>query len=280
MHFTTEKEGELFTLLCEKAKDCSKNTLRSWLEWGRISVQGKIIRSHHFRVQGGVEIELLSKKQMLDEEIEILYEDRDLIALIKPIHVLSVAEDDQQGSSVHERLKRRKWSRRVYPVHRLDRETSGVMLFALSLDARESIKAQFEKRLVQKEYCAVVEGKLEPQSGVWEHYLEEGVDLLVRPSMKQRGKYARTKFTMITQKTGFSLLELRPITGRKHQLRAQCHAAGYPIAGDVRYGARTDPFQRVALHAFRIAFTHPKTRKFMMFEAPVPKAFYNMFPMR
>lgn len=269
MRFRAKQDTPLFPLLCEQAAGCSRNTVRSWLKWGRICVQGEIVQSAQFLVKGGEEVVLQPKKEVIEDGIELLYEDQALIALVKPPGLLSVADDLKQERSVHEILKQRR--RRVFPVHRLDRETSGVMLFACTLEARLQLKEQFEKRLVEKCYYAIVEGEPAKDRGTWESHLEEGSDLLVRPVNK--GKYARTEFVVVHRAKGYALLELRPVTGRKHQLRVHCQQAGLCIAGDAKYGAKTDPIHRVALHAARIAFAHPSKGVRKTFEAPLPRAF-------
>ncbi len=268
----------LLEALQELSPDSSKTTLRSWIKEGRVLLQERSLDRADHRLYPGEIVTLGRKVQFIRGDIRILFEDQDVIVLEKPAGLLSVATDSGSAPSVHEILKRRKSAGRVYPVHRLDQATSGVMIFALSEKAMRSFKAQFEGRLVEKTYYAIVENPLVEEKGTWECFLEEDDFYFVKETQSSRGKQAITHFQTLKNHKNFAFLRLKPVTGRKNQLRVQCANAGHPILGDKKYGATQDPLHRMCLHAKEITFTHPVTEKRMQFSVSLPDAFYKLFP--
>lgn len=268
----------LLEFIEQLAPESSKNTLRSWIAAGRVRVCGERVEKANARVLPGQEVIIGSKPIFIGNAIRIVYEDREIVVLEKPAGLLSVETDFEKETTVHAILKRRLKGRQVFPVHRLDRETSGIMLFAYTESARDALKDQFEERLIDKTYRAVVEGALTPALGIWESYLEEDEFYRVSSTIHpERGKLAVTRYEVVKSNPRYSLLSLKLETGRKNQLRVHCADAGYPIAGDSKYGAGTDPADRLCLHAHRIVFAHPQTGKSLVFESPIPVSFTKLF---
>jgi tRNA pseudouridine32 synthase/23S rRNA pseudouridine746 synthase/23S rRNA pseudouridine1911/1915/1917 synthase len=256
--------------------------LRSWIEKGRVLVDGREFLRANATLAKGKEVSLKSKTYYLPENIKVLFEDEHLIVLNKPAGLLSVATAFQERGTVHDILKRRFYSQRVYPVHRLDRETSGVMVFAYSELARDSLKKQFSDHSIEREYLAIVEGRVEEMRGTWKSTLVED-DLYHVKSVRSPtggkpplGKLAITHFEVVqalpSQRT---YLKLRLETGRKNQIRVHCSESGHPILGDKKYGAKSDPIHRLALHAHLLGFVHPAKKKQVSFTSPLPEAFFN-----
>jgi 23S rRNA pseudouridine1911/1915/1917 synthase len=243
--------------------DSSKSTLKKWVKGGRVEVDGKKITEPHFEVPKGATILLKEKQKFLPLDIEVLYEDRDIIVINKPEGVLSVATVFQSEETVHGVLK--KEYHRVFPVHRLDRETSGVMAFALTEEGREGLKDQFKLHTIYREYRAIVRGKLEG-SGTWKCRLLEDQNYFVRPHPK--GDLAITHYTVIETRGKTTAIQFILETGKKNQIRAQSLAAGYPILGDQKYGDTSSG--RLHLHAYGLDFIHPTTKKKMSFRSSVP----------
>lgn len=243
--------------------DSSKSTLKKWLKAGRIHLDGKKVTEPHTAVTEDATIQLKEKQKFLDLDIEVLYEDREIVVVNKPEGVLSVATVFQSEETVHGVLK--KEYRRVFPVHRLDRETSGVMAFALTEEGREGLKDQFKLHTIYREYRAIVRGKLEG-SGTWKCRLLEDQNYFVRPHPK--GDVAITHYTVLETRGKTSAIQCVLETGKKNQIRAQCLAAGYPILGDQKYGDSSS--HRLHLHAYGLDFIHPTTKKKMSFRCPVP----------
>ena len=274
MQTTVTAPALLLEVLKKLAPDSSINTLRSWIDKGRVTVAGKVVAKSNHPVLPGEEVVIGHRVHFARGGIKILFEDKTLVVLEKPPGLLSVATDFKDEHTVHTILKRRDHIDRVYPVHRLDRDTSGVMLFAYTEAARDHLKEQFEKRLVEKMYIAVIEGKLNPQEGKWESFLAEDARFFVAStSSEQTGKLAITLYKVVAQNRRYSRLHLKLQTGRKNQLRVHCREAGVPIVGDKKYGSDSNPIKRLCLHAQSITFVHPVLGKKMTFEAALPQEF-------
>lgn len=274
----TDKELLLLDILKILAPDSSTSTLRSWIAKGRVLINGKQAQRANQLIPKGSEVTISQNVTFLRGGIKILYQDKDLVVLEKPYGLLSVATDFQKENTVHAFLKKNLNLKEVFPVHRLDRETSGIMLFALSKEARTHFKEEFLERRVKKTYVALCEGVFSAPSGIWDSYLQEDpTTYFVRETPDPTlGKQAITHYKVVGQNKKYSLLELDLKTGRKNQLRVHCQAAGHPIVGDVKYKAKTNPLKRLCLHAFQISFTHPKTEKKLSFKTPYPPDFIDL----
>ncbi|MCB1109348.1 MAG: RluA family pseudouridine synthase [Chlamydiia bacterium] len=243
--------------------DSSRSTLRKWLKGGRILVNGKKVHEPHACVDAEAKITLREKQKFLELDIEVLYEDRDIVVVGKPEGVLSVATAFQSEETVHGVLKRH--YPRAFPVHRLDRETSGVMVMALTEEASKGLKEQFHAHSIERKYVAIVRGQLEG-TGTWECRLLEDQNYFVRPHPK--GALAITHYRTLNTRGRTTAVEFTLQTGKKNQIRAQALAAGFPIMGDQKYGDTASG--RLHLHATDLAFNHPITGKKMSFTLPPP----------
>jgi tRNA pseudouridine32 synthase/23S rRNA pseudouridine746 synthase len=202
----------------------------------------------------------------------LLHEDEALLALDKPEGLASIPERDLAVPCVQRLLEARR-GERLWVVHRLDKEVSGVLLFARNAEAHRALSIAFERRLVEKSYTLVAHGRIEAPGGVIDRPLAQfgsgrmGVDM-------RRGKPSQTHYTVERRSGKFSLVEARPITGRRHQLRVHFYALGHPIVGDPRYGdlAIQAAFPRLMLHARRLAVPHPSGERLTL-EAPPPPSF-------
>ncbi len=216
--------------------------------------------------------------------IKILYEDRDIIVIDKSSGLLSVKANYEREKTAYHLLTnyiRKGYAKtkiRLFVVHRLDRETSGVMVFAKSFEIREKFAAQWTK--VEKKYLALVHGKLTEKTDIIESYLSDGEDYKVRSvENPEDGDLARTKYKVIKEAKNTSLLEIELLTGKKNQIRVHLSEKGYPIVGDTKYGREniSKVKVRLALHALSIKFKHPFTNEEMKFETVVPGCFSNFF---
>lgn len=271
-------ETDLLTCLKTIAPDSSMSTLRSWIEKGRVSIDGKPATRAKAVVLAGQEIKVGPRVHFIRGGIKILFEDEWFVVIEKPEGLLSVATDTTAAPNAHEILKRHYSGKRIFPVHRLDRETSGVMLFAFTEKSRDYFKDQFEQRKIDKTYYAVVEGILRPESGTWKSYLREDETLHVRSTpWENEGKLAITHYQVVVQGRHTALVRFSLETGRKNQIRVHCQDAGHPILGDKKYGAKSNPMKRMALHSQTLSFKHPATQKTMTFEVAFPEPFnkYN-----
>ncbi len=211
----------------------------------------------------------------LPHGLRILYEDRDLIVVDKPSGLLSVAAGAEREKTAYwilcEYLRKRGEKRRVAAVHRLDRDTSGVMVFAKSEETKRALMEDWNDSIVERRYVALAEGDFPEAEGVFDAPL--GEDRGGRVVVAAGGQAAVTRWRVLDSGGGYTLVELELETGRRNQIRAHLDWAERPVAGDPKYGARTDPIGRLALHAERLALRHPRTGEVLRFEVPVPAEF-------
>jgi 23S rRNA pseudouridine1911/1915/1917 synthase len=208
-----------------------------------------------------------------------VHEDDDLIVIDKPPGLLTIADAGERERTAYRLL--RDWveaarGRRIFVVHRLDRETSGLLVFAKSAEAKAALQAQFQARMPERVYLARVDGVVRAADGTLTARLVEDRGLRVRPAPGGRGREAITRYRVLERYDDSTLLELSLVTGRRGQIRAQLAALGHPIVGDRAYGSRRDPLRRVCLHAARLAFSHRDGRR-VVFESPPPPAFRRPF---
>ena len=278
MKFAVPEEMTVLHALRELSPESSQNTLRSWIQKGRVTIGGKTALRANALLVKGQELVVKSKSHFIEQDVKVLFKDEHVIVVEKPEGMLSVATDFQIRGTLHDILKRRFHSQRIFPVHRLDRETSGVMVFAYTNAARAGLKKQFAEHTIERMYAAVIEGALAEKTGIWESRLAEDDLYFVKSTKAESGRIAITHYQVLHQTSKFSFLKLRLETGRKNQIRVHCSEAGHPIAGDKKYGAQGEgPLKRLGLHACLLAFEHPVKGKKMTFESPTPEIFYKPF---
>lgn len=262
-------------LLVEKLKLASITKARNLVKQGSVYVDGERVERGEYVVQEGqtIEIKGAEKKERVHKApFELLYEDDAIVVAVKPAGILSVNRDNEQSLTFHKKVnlyvrERSRNKERVFLVHRLDREVSGVMIFAKSL----AIQAKLEERWREndKRYYALVEGHLPQKEGKAESWLCENAQLKVYSTTQNaNAKLAVSHYQVLKEWPRHSLVEVRLDTGRKHQIRVHMSDLGCPIVGDKKYGAKSDPLGRIMLHAFRLAFHHPLSGVFMTFESP------------
>ena len=277
MEYVANEKQTLLALLIKEAPESPKTRIRGWIRDGRVCVNGRVVMKEMKEVDTGSVVTVGRKKKFLGDDLEVLYEDQDVVVVNKPAGLLSVDTDDGLDKSVHRLLKRQPHVKKVYPVHRLDRETSGILVFTYTERAREHLKEQFFNRTIGRTYYAVVEGKMEEKSGTWESNLLEDERLYVS-SVAHGGKHAITHFVVEKAMPRFTLLKVNLETGRKHQIRVHCKDAGHPVVGDAKYGNDISPFHRLGLHAASLEFVHPVKNKKISFKVPTPSCFLSLFP--
>lgn len=275
MKYTVASQQTLLDAVALMAPDSSKTSLRSWIKEGRIQVDGFCKKITSLPVEPGQVITLTPKAKLTDEgDVRIIYEDQHLVVIDKPAGLLSVATAFEKGDTAHGFLKKFYKPAKIQVVHRLDQETSGVMMFAKTDEAYEILKKMFESHELDRAYMAVVEGPMEEETGKWECYLYEDANYVVhKTNIPQNGRLAITHFETVQKTKKYSLLRLRLETGRKNQIRVHCQLAGHSIVGDRKYGAVSNPAKRLCLHAYLLGFNHPITGKKMHFESPLPEEF-------
>jgi 23S rRNA pseudouridine1911/1915/1917 synthase len=259
--------------------ESSKTTLRQMLQGGRVRVNGEIEKEARLPLEEGdiVDVAPKSPQRALPPGLTILHEDIDVIVVLKANGLLTVATERERENTAQAYLNTYLGARReerIHVVHRLDRETSGVLVFAKNFHAREQLKEQFAAHSVDRLYIAIIEGLIDPPSGTIRSHLIERKDLRMQSvDAHPDAKLAVTHYRTIATSEKNSMLEVRLETGRKNQIRAHLSEAGHPVVGDQLYGSTTNPLERLGLHAKLLGFTHPTTGKRLVFTAPLPKSF-------
>jgi RluA family pseudouridine synthase len=266
--------------------DSSKTTLRQMLQTGRVRVNGEIERNARRELEEDDTVDVAEKAvhRNLPEGLAILHEDNDVIVVLKANGLLTVATERERETTAQAYLNvylgQKKGVERIQVVHRLDRETSGVLIFAKNAYAREQLKEQFAAHTVDRVYVAIIEGQMDPESGTFRSFLRERRDLKMESvdiDAYPEAKFAVTHYRTVETNGRYSMLEVTLETGRKNQIRAHLSEARHPIIGDRMYGSEVNPIGRLGLHAKLLGFDHPVTRAHMVFTAPVPKAFRGVF---
>ena len=275
----------LMNFLQHHFSDKSRTTIKSILTHRQVSVDHKIITRHDHALLPGQTV--IINWSRTPEEIHypgmsILFEDEFLIVIEKEAGLLSIASDKETEKTAYSMLshhvKKEDPKNKIFVVHRLDRETSGVMLFAKNQEIQFLLQEEWKKTIMERTYIAVVEGNLDKEHGTITSWLRESKALIVYSSQDpEKGQKAITHYKVLKQKGDYSLLEVNLETGRKNQIRVHLKDIGHSIAGDKKYGAITNPLRRLGLHARILSFKHPKTGMVVRFETQIPPRFLKLF---
>jgi 23S rRNA pseudouridine1911/1915/1917 synthase len=268
----------LLDALALQFPDSAKRTLKQWIEHDRVRVNGQSIASKHTAayqwaqhlVDPQDKIEL-TKKQT--GPVPILFADKFFIAIDKPSGLLSVPALNEPLSALT-LLRQHYKSDDIYAAHRLDEGASGVLLFVRGPHMKETMARLFGAHDLTREYHAIVEGHIPHEEGEWNFPLEELENYHV--VISEQGREALTFFKRLHYSAKFTHLHIQLHTGRKHQIRAHTAYVGHPIIGDKRYGSTLNPIKRLGLHAKKLAFTHPVTKKLIDIQSPLPKGFEGL----
>ena len=279
---TVEHAAELLTFLLACRPEVKRTTVRQWLKYGSIQVNGRPVTRATHPLQTGDVVSIRAKGEVrrdrrLPPGMKVLFEDASLMDIEKPENLLSMASALERDKTAYAFLT--DWvhrdnpqsSARVWIVHRLDRETSGLMVFAKTEAAKRVLQAQWDK--TDKRYLAVVEGHPPADRGVLRSHLDESSPFKVYSAApSERTRHAVTRYRVVTRVATCALIELTPETGRRNQLRVHLADANCPIIGDQKYKARTNPARRLGLHATFLQFKHPSSGDLLRFESPLPRA--------
>ncbi|MDB6155725.1 MAG: Pseudouridine synthase [Chthoniobacteraceae bacterium] len=278
---TVQQPAELLAYLFASWPEVKRKQVRTWLKFQAILVNGRPVTQfdHPLRLGDVIEVradQFGAARAGLGLGLKVHFEDPSVIVIDKPENLLSVATEAEQEKTAFfqltEYVRRGKEDgvQRVWSVHRLDRDTSGLMVFAKTSAAATTLQAGWEK--AEKHYEAVIEGNLPAQSGVFESYLDETHPFRVFSALPSSlTRHALTRYRVLARTKNRMLLDLTLETGRRNQIRVHLADAGCPVVGDKKYGAKTDPAKRLALHACGLKFPHPVTGEMLSFESPLPK---------
>ncbi len=268
----------LLDFLFASMPDRKRTPVKNMLRYGQVRVNGTPTTQYDMQLQPGdtVDINLTRAFQVFSHRrLKIVYEDDDILVVEKGYGLLSMGTgksgEETAYSLLRDYLKRKDPRNKIFIIHRLDRDTSGIMMFAKTQEAKDAMQHNWNNMVLNRKYLCLVEGRVQEPEGVIRSYLVENsrMEAYSTDDPDAGGQLAVTRYRVLADRGGYTLLEVELDTGRKNQIRVHMKDMGHPIAGDRKYGARTSPLHRLALHAATLRFVHPITRKEMNFSAPI-----------
>lgn len=281
--YRVEQEMPLLEFLFTAVKE-SKNKIKLTLKGRGVKVNGKVVTQFDYPLVPGMRVAVSRSKRndtFKSRYVKIVYEDRWLVVVEKNIGILSMAAGHSSlnvKSVLDDYFAKSRQKCRAHVVHRLDRDTSGLMIYAKDIDTEQILEHNWHDIVYDRRYVAVVSGEMEESEGTIANWLKDNKAYVTYSSpVDNGGKYAVTHFYVLDRTTEHSLVEYKLETGRKNQIRVHSADMGHPVCGDVKYGNGDDPLHRLCLHAYVLCFTHPITGERMEFDTPVPAQFRHLF---
>lgn len=286
--FQVKENAVLMEFLMAQMPGKSRSKIKLLLSRKQVLVDGLPISQFNHPLVHGQNVEISKGKQETYRAVKqaralsIVYEDTELIVIEKPAGLLSIGTEKEKRATAYSLLsdyvKQQDPENKIFVVHRLDRETSGLMMFAKSEEIKYHLQELWANTVIERTYIAVVEGYVKEEEGVISSYLVEGKTFVVHSSQNSKaGKKAVTHFKTLERKRGYSLLKVNLDTGRKNQIRVHMQDIGHSIVGDKKYGATGSPLKRLGLHAQQLSFAHPLSGKKIFFESKIPDEFTRLF---
>lgn len=282
LKYEVKEPTELLQFLLKVMENRSRNSVKSILARGQVTVDDHIETKYNYALKPGQSVTILKNKAAIKEDtligMTILYEDEDIIVINKEAGLLSIATEKEKRQTalrqLMEYVRKEDPENRVFVVHRLDKDTSGVMMFARSEGVKRKLQDNWKEMVKERTYVALVEGQLSQEKGYISSWLKESkTHVMYSSPTKNDGMHAITHYRVIQSNADYSLVELQLETGRKNQIRVHMQDLGHPVVGDKKYGSRQNAIGRLGLHAKVLSFDHPKTGQLMLFKADVPGSF-------
>ena len=262
----------------------SKNKIKDTLKGRGIKVNGKIVTQFDFPLEKGMKVSVSKSKrndQFKSRYVKIVYEDRFLVVVEKNVGILSMAAGHSSlnvKSLLDDYFVKTRQKCRAHVVHRLDRDTSGLMIYAKDMETEKAFERDWHYIVYDRRYLAVVSGERENDEGTVANWLKDNKAYITYSSpVDNGGKFAVTHYHTLQRSVDYSLVEYRLDTGRKNQIRVHSADLGHPVCGDPKYGNGNDPVHRLCLHAYVLCFYHPVTHEPMEFVSPIPASFKRLF---
>lgn len=277
MEEIVQEEVELFAFLLNKFNKLSRNSVKSLLTKKQIVVNGKIVTQYNYLLKKGDKISFNGKQNNFG--LKIIYEDDLFLVINKPCGLLTVANDKEKEKTayveVSKYVKQKDRQNKIFVLHRLDKDTSGVLVFCKNESVKNELQDRWNELIEKRGYVAVVEGSLMNKKGTFKSHLKEGKNRMVYSSKDKDAKLAITEYEVLKETTKYSLVDVNLLTGRKHQIRVHFKDAGHVLLGDKTYGSKNDLLKRLCLHAREISFNY--NDKVYCFKTDVPQVFLDLF---
>ncbi|MBQ9092635.1 MAG: RluA family pseudouridine synthase [Prevotella sp.] len=282
-YIQVEYEAPLLDYLLKNVK-MSRNKIKDTLQGRGIKVGGKTVTQFDYPLKRGMKLAISKSKRndtFKSKWVKIVYEDRYLIVIEKMPGILSMAGAHTTlnvKTVLDEYFQKTRQKCRAHTVHRLDRDTSGLMVYAKDMETEQILEHNWHDIVFDRRYVAVVSGEMEEDRGTVANWLKDNKAYITYSSpVDNGGKYAVTHYQTLARTTEHSLVEYKLETGRKNQIRVHTADLGHPVCGDVKYGNGDNPLHRLCLHAYMLCFYHPVTREPMEFSTPIPTTFRKLF---
>ena len=283
-HYVVAEPAPLLEFLLANAGQ-SRSKVKATLQGRGIKVNGKTVTQFDFALQPGMKVAVSRTKRnqqgFKSRYVKIVYEDRWLIVVEKREGILSMAAGHSTlnvKTVLDDYFKKSSQKCTAHVVHRLDRDTSGLMVYAKDMETEQILEHNWHDIVYDRRYVAVLSGEMEDDEGTIENWLKDNKAYITYSStVDNGGKLAITHFHVLDRTTEHSLVEFKLETGRKNQIRVHAADMGHPVCGDPKYGNGDDPLHRLCLHAWLLCFTHPVTGEPLEFETPVPTPFRMLF---
>lgn len=280
----SDEDKPLMEFIAENVADLKRNDIKRLLKYGHIQVNSQVVSAFDFPVSPGVEVKINFSRpfvQFHHPRVELVYEDEDIIVINKGYGLLSVGTGAPVGGKpgkpqetayniLKDYVKRQNPQNKIFVVHRLDRHTSGLMMFAKSVEMQQAMQYNWNNMVLSRKYVALVEGVVELDEGEVRSALKENSAFKVYSDNSGEGKMSVTRYKVLKRFKNTTLMEFELDTGRKNQIRVHTSELGHPIVGDEKYGGHTSRLHRLALHAQTLRFAHPRSRKDMYFVSDIP----------
>ena len=284
-HYIVKEDKPLLEFLLDSMENTSRTKIKSTLQGRGVKVNGKVITQFDYPLSCGMKVAVSRSKQNAEmfknRYIKIVYEDRYIVVVEKNVGILSMAAGHSSlnvKTVLDSYFKTSRQKCTAHVVHRLDRDTSGLMIYAKDMQTEQILEHEWHDIVYDRRYVAVVSGEMEDDYGTMTSWLKDNKAYITYSSPYDNGgKYAITHFHTLDRTTDHSLVEFRLETGRKNQIRVHSADMGHPVCGDIKYGNGDDPIGRLCLHAYVLCFYHPITRRRMEFETPIPVNFRKLF---
>lgn len=278
--FEVSEQADLLPFLGEILPQYKRTTLKQMLAHKQVRVNGNVTTRATQPLEPGTKVEVNLTREFREfthRRLRIVYEDDDVIVVNKGYGLLSIGDDTGKDRETAYSILRDylKWAHpgnKLFIVHRLDRDTTGLMVFAKTLEAKEALQHNWNNMVLERKYVCLVEGTPDPKEGTVRSRLAENSrhEVYALPEDSQEGQLAITRYRTLGTTRGLTLVECELDTGRKNQIRVHMKQLGTPISGDHRYGGHPSPLHRMCLHALSLRFVHPVTRRDMRFTTPNP----------
>lgn len=270
-----ESEISLFSIVKNSSSNISNKTVKNYIKYGMVLVDNKMVTNSNSIVKPNSLVTIFFKKRMIPEyNLKIIYEDDELIAIDKPSGLLSISNSKEKEITafrlVSDYIKTNDKKAHLFVVHRLDQDTSGVLLFAKNKRIKNILQKRWNELVKLREYICVVKGKTLKSEKIETYLTINHFQIVHSTKNKELGHLAITYYERLKYKNSYSLLRIHIDTGRRNQIRAHLSERGYPIVGDKKYGSRVNPIERLALHASALKLIDPRDNKELILESHVP----------